>query len=99
MGIAWGAGAFLVLPAYPSAVTVLLFALLPALMLAALLHDPAGLAAFQVPASFFAVAAAFAGPWLQAGLAGATLLILQGLLFAATALGHRTHLPAGLALR
>jgi hypothetical protein len=99
MGIAWGTGAFLALPVHAATATVLLFALLPALVLAALLHDPAGLAAFQIPASLLAIAAALAGAWPHAGLAAAALLVLQGLLLAATARNHRTSLPAGLALR
>jgi hypothetical protein len=99
MGVAWGAGAFLALPVHPTATTVLLFALVPALVLAALLHDPAGLAAFQIPASLLTVAAALAGARPDAGPAAAALLFLQGLLLAAVALGHRARLPAGLALR
>lgn len=99
VGIAWGMGAFLVLPVHSGAAAVLLFALLPALVLAALLRDPAGLAAFQIPASLLAIAASLAGAWPHAGLAAAVLLVLQGLLLAAAAFSHRTSLPAGLALR
>ena len=99
LGAAWGAGAFLVLPDEPMAMTAILFAILPALVLAGLLRDLAALAAFQISVSLLTAAALFTGPWANAALDAAAIFILQVLLFAASALRHRIPLPAGLALR
>ncbi|HEY4274530.1 MAG TPA: hypothetical protein VGM68_03520 [Rhizomicrobium sp.] len=99
LGLAWGAGAFLVLPGNAAPVTAILFAVLPALVLSGLLHDFTGLAAFQIPASVLTAAALFARPWQDPGLAMAAIFTLQSVLFAMVALRHRISLPAGLALR
>jgi hypothetical protein len=97
MGIAWGAGAFLVLPSEP--VAAILFAVAPALLLALLLQDAKALAAFQIPASLLTVGAAFAQAWPDAVLDALTILFAHAGIFAATAWRRRTPLPAGLALR
>jgi hypothetical protein len=99
MGIAWGTGAFLVLPGNAMAAMAILFAVLPALVLAGLLRDLAGLAAFQVPASLLTAAAMLAGSSPDARPGAAAIFILQPILFAMVGLRHRISLPAGLALR
>ncbi len=99
LGAAWGAGAFLVLPDQPMAMMAILFAVLPALVLAGLLNDLPALAAFQISVSLLTAAALLAGPWRNVALEASAIFILQVLLFAASALRHRIPLPAGLALR
>lgn len=97
MGIAWGAGAFLVLPSEPLA--AILFAVVPPLLLALLLQDAKGLAAFQSPAGLLTVGAAFAQAWPNTVLDALTILFAHAGIFLATAWHRRTLLPAGLALR
>jgi hypothetical protein len=97
MGIAWGAGAFLVLP--PDPVAAILFAVAPALLLALLLQDAKALAAFQSPAGLLTVGAAFAQAWPNTVLDALTILFAHAGILAATAWRRRTPLPAGLALR
>ena len=99
LGIAWGAGAFLVLPSGLSIVAAAFFALTPALALALLLKDAKGLAAFQIPAGLLTLGAAFALSWPDAALDALTILVGHAGIFAATAWHRRTPLPAGLALR
>jgi hypothetical protein len=99
LGAAWGAGAFLVLPPALPALEAVLFAVIPALLLAWLLNDARGLAAFQVPAGFLTIGAAFIQSWPDAGLDALAILGAHGGLFAAIAWRRRNPLPAGLALR
>jgi hypothetical protein len=99
LGAAWGAGAFLVLPSEPAAFEAILFAVVPALLLAILLNDAKGLAAFQAPAGALTIAAAFVQSWPNAGLDTLVILVVQWGLFAAIALRRHNPLPAGLALR
>jgi hypothetical protein len=99
MGVAWGAGAFLAVPPDLPAPQAILFAVIPAMLMASLLNDLAGLAAFQAPAGALTIWSAFAQPWPHAGLDALLILVLQWGLFAAIALRRRSPLPAGLALR
>jgi hypothetical protein len=99
MGVAWGAGAFLAVPPDLPALQAVLFAVVPAILMALLLNDPGGLAAFQSPAGLLTIGASFIRSWPLAGLDALLILILQWGLFAVIALRHRSPLPAGLALR
>jgi len=99
MGVAWGMGAFLVLPSGLPALEAILFAGVPALALALLLNDAKALAAFQVPAGLLTIGAAFVLDWPNAALDALAILGLHGGLFAAIAWHRRIPLPAGLALR
>jgi hypothetical protein len=99
MGVAWGAGAFLAVPPDLPPLQAILFAVIPAMLLAMLLNDLGGLAAFQAPAGALTIGAALALSWPHAGLDALLILILQWGLFAAIALRRRSPLPAGLALR
>ena len=100
MGLAWGAGAFLAVPAAiarlsgdPSSRSF------PCLLLALMLNDAAGLFAFLVPAGSWTVYAAFARSWPEAPLDAVLIPLLQAGLFLATLLRRRAHFPPGLALR
>jgi hypothetical protein len=66
-GFAWGAGAFLALPAGLSSMAAIAFALLPAAFVAYLLRDREGQALFLAPATGLTAAACllkpFAGGW------------------------------------
>ena len=99
LGIAWGAGAFLAMPPDVPAPAAILFAVMPAMLLAWQLRDLGGLAAFQGPAGILTIAAAFAQHWPQAGLDAVMILVFHWGLFAVIAWRRRLPLPAGLALR
>ena len=99
MGLAWGGGAFLAVPAALPAYQAIPFAVIPVLLLALLLNDAAGLFAFLVPAGTATVYAAFSRSWPEAVLDATLIPLLQAGLFLATLLRRRTHFPAGLALR
>lgn len=99
LGMAWGMGAFLVLPPAFPAFEAILFTALPALALALLLNDAKSLAAFQIPTGLLTIGAAFTLSWPDAALDALAILGLHGGLFAAIAWRRRTPLPAGLALR
>jgi hypothetical protein len=99
MGAAWGAGAFLAVPSSLPVLQAVLFAVMPAMLLALLLKDLAGLAAFQAPAGALTIWAGFVRSWPDAGFDALLILMLQSGLFAAMALRRRPPLPAGLALR
>jgi hypothetical protein len=86
-GLAWGAGALLVMPDLPGPVLVFVFATVPGLACALILRDEEGAIAFVAPASLATAGAAVlggwpAGPWLAgailaAGAATITLSMLQ----------------------
>ena len=100
-GLAWGAGAFLILPSGATPITVVLFAVLPSLSLCLLLSDLEGMAAFMVPATALSIAAPVAGSWPDAGLETALLLVLQSGIAAYCLLrsrGRDIGVPAGLPL-
>ncbi|HEX3754832.1 MAG TPA: hypothetical protein VHV26_07120 [Rhizomicrobium sp.] len=80
-GFAWGAGAFLALPADPGPGVALGFAIAPALLARALLKDRAGIAAFCLPAIGLTAAAALLQHWRQGhvlapGILAAGILII-----------------------
>jgi hypothetical protein len=99
VGLAWGSGAFLAVPAAFPASQAVLFAVIPVLLLALMLNDAAGLFAFLVPTGAWTVYAAFARSWPEASLDAVLIPLLQTGLFLATLLRRRTLFPAGLALR
>lgn len=71
-GFAWGAGAFLALPAATPLAGVLVFALLPSAIIAYLLRDGDALTLFLAPVAALTAAACplkpFDGGWMAAGL-------------------------------
>lgn len=99
LGIAWGTGAFLVVPPDLPALQAVLFAIVPALLLAVVLDDRIGFAAFQAPTGLLTILAAFTQSWPGAGLDALIILAVPWGFFAALALRRRNPLPAGLALR
>jgi hypothetical protein len=76
-GLAWGTGAYLVLPAALPALAALAFALLPPLGLALLLRDERGATAFALPVALLAGAAL-----TEAGRAGLAAVIGPAVLIA-----------------
>jgi hypothetical protein len=99
IGLAWGAGAFLAVPAQVPAYQAILFALIPTLLIALMLKDMGSLLAFSAPAGAWTIYAAFARSWPDASLDAILIPPLQASLFLAVFLRRRTQLPAGLALR
>ena len=99
MGLAWGSGAFLAVPAALPAYQAIPFAVVPVLLLALLLNDAGGLFAFLVPTGTLTVYAVFARSWPDAAADSVLIPLLQGSLFLGALLRRRTHFPAGLALR
>jgi hypothetical protein len=97
MGFGWGAGAFLVLPADPGILAVLLFVALPGAALAFLLPDAVGFIFFMVPAGFMVIGAALIRGFPHAGLDMSLILILQWGLFSGALLRNRE--PYSTALR
>lgn len=104
-GLAWGAGALLVLPPDARPLLVVPFIVLPGAVMALLLRACGGALAFLVPATIIGIAAAIARPWPDAGLDTALLLLLQSGIAAHAILSFRQakksagDMPAGLALR
>jgi len=97
IGFGWGAGAFLVLPADPGILAVLLFVALPGAALAFLLPDAVGFTFFMVPAGFMVIGAALIRSFPHAGLDMSLILILQWGLFSGALLRNRE--PYSTALR
>jgi len=62
-GAAWGSGAFMIMPTQPSAALTFTFAVTPALVLALILKDQKGVAAFTLPAALITAGAALMGAW------------------------------------
>jgi hypothetical protein len=98
-GLAWGAGAYLVMPVTAFAAAALAFAVLPPLALVLLLRDEGAAAAFTVPVALLGAGAALmqAG---QAGLAAAIVTADLAVTFLPHLLRRGTHLrgprlPAG----
>jgi hypothetical protein len=83
-GFAWGAGAFLALPAGTSLAAAIAFALLPAVAIAYLLRDREALFLFLAPVTGLTTAACllkpFAGSWSAAGAVIAAAAVLVGVL-------------------
>ncbi|MEO8300878.1 MAG: hypothetical protein ABI608_03745 [Rhizomicrobium sp.] len=75
-GMAWGSGAFLMLPALPAPLLAIGFAAGPSLALTLLLGDQKGATAFNAPVTLAtASAACLGGPWLALAILAAGLLI------------------------
>ena len=62
-GVAWGAGAWLVMPVMPSPLLALGFALLPPLVLVMMLEDEKAAAAFTMPVVLLTAGAALTQDW------------------------------------
>jgi len=101
-GFAWGAGAFLALPAGTPAVAAISFALLPAGIVAYLLRDRDALALFLAPVAALTAAACllkpFAGGWMTAALVIATAAVLVGVAYLYERLTGIPSKPAMLSL-
>src|SRR5581483_8538531 len=93
LGLAWGAGAFLVLSAAAQPLAVVLFTAVPGLALAFLLADAMGTVLFLIPAGLMTMggAAIRAFPHLQLDLS--LILILQWGLFSGAFLRNREPHP------
>jgi hypothetical protein len=79
-GMAWGSGAFLMMPDLPSPVLAIGFAAGPGLALGLLLGDQKGATAFNAPVILATATAAClgaSGPWLAAAILAAGLLIFS----------------------
>jgi hypothetical protein len=98
LGLAWGAGAFLAVPATLSGLTAVLFAVIPAILLAFLLHDGPATAVFLAPAGLLTAACAFLHAWPHPMVDAALILGLQWASFLGIVWRRRTSFPAGLAL-
>jgi hypothetical protein len=72
-GLAWGSGAFLVLPAQPLPALTFVFAVVPAALLGLIVQDRKGVAAFAAPAAVATVTAATLGHWPQMLWIGAAI--------------------------
>lgn len=89
MGFAWGAGAFLALPADPGPLAVFLFMALPGTVLAFLIPDALGFTLFLAPAGLMTIGAALIRDFPHAGLDLSLILILQWGLFSGAFLRNR----------
>ena len=103
MGAAWGAGAFLVMPALPAPALVFCFATGPSLASALILKDEKGVIAFAAPALAASAGAAILSAWpLDGWVAGAILAagaIIACLPMLQRAMSARRSSPPQLALR
>ena len=77
-GAAWGAGAWLIMPAQPSPVLAAGFAILPCLGLGLLLGDQKGTTAFTAPVLLATASAVCLQPW-PSGLWVAAIILATGL--------------------
>ncbi len=100
-GVAWGAGAFLLLGANPIPFAGLCFAILPTLGLAMVLKDRTATLSFLAPVTALSAAAILLDSWSAAPVALVLLLTVQGGLGAGVFFAHRPAAlaPAGLSLR
>jgi hypothetical protein len=73
-GAAWGAGAFLAMPALPSPALAFVFAIGPSLVCALILKDQAGVIAFSAPVTLLTAGAALLGAWPYGGWVAGTIL-------------------------
>ena len=99
LGLAWGAGAFLAVPAQLTGFEAVLFAVIPVLVLALIANDLTGLAVFLAPAGLLTIWACFVRSWPDARLDVILIPVLQWALFFGALVRRRATLPAGLALR
>jgi hypothetical protein len=88
-GMAWGAGAYLVMPGLPAPVFAVLFAATPAFVLALIVRDEKSAAAFCIPVTILSAAAALLQAW------PADTIVAAIILFAGTA---AAFLPAFIAM-
>ena len=101
-GFAWGAGAFLALPTAAGPASLVLFAAIPTLLIAAVMRDRGAVLLFAAPTAMLCASAAILD--VAGGLTGAvTVLAVQGVIVMVTLLASdraaaRT-LPPGFALR
>jgi len=102
-GFAWGAGAFLVLGGGASGGTALLFASVPAVVLAALLRERNAMLLFLAPVATLTAFACVLRPFSGGALAAALVLIACAVVATAiaaaaryTARKHETDMPQGL---
>lgn len=99
MGLAWGSGAFLMLPEQPAPVLAFAFAVVPASLLALILKDRQAAGAFAVPAAVATAIAANLGGWPQPlWVCAAVAAALPGIILL-PALQHEPRRLGGLALR
>ena len=99
-GLAWGAGAFLLLGSDPLPITGLCFAVVPSVLMVLILQDRAAGLLFMAPVTVLTAAAIRTQPWADRPVALAVLLVAQGLILATFFLPARIRsLPAGLMLR
>lgn len=96
MGVAWGAGAFLVLPADPGVLAVVLFMMLPGVALAFFLPDTAAFTLFLAPAGLVTMGAALVCVFPHRALDISLILILQWGLFSGAFLRNREPHPVAL---
>jgi hypothetical protein len=96
MGLVWGAGAFLALPADPGPLSVFLFMALPSAILAFLVPDAWGFTLFLAPAGLITIAAALTRLFPHAGLDMSLILIVQWGLFNGAFLRNREPLATTL---
>jgi len=96
MGIAWGAGALLVLPVDVTPWPVVLFVSLPGLMLALFIPDTMGFTCFLLPMGCIVMGTVLLRGFSHAELDISLILILQWGLFAGAFLRNREPHPAPL---
>jgi hypothetical protein len=96
IGVAWGAGAFLVLPPDPGVLSVFLFIAGLGVALAFLVPDATAFTLFLVPAGLMAIGAALVRGFPHAGLDMSLILILQWGLFSGALLRNREPRTAAL---
>jgi len=94
-GFAWGAGAFLALPAATPASAAIVFTLLPAAIIAALLRDRDALFLFLAPVTALTVAACLLKPFAGGAWAAGLVVVAAALLVGAARLYERlTGIPS-----
>ena len=96
IGLAWGAGAFLILPAHTETLAVVLFAAGPGLVLTFILADARGSTLFLIPAGLMAMGAALIRGFPHWQLDMSLILILQWGLFRGAFLRNREPHPDAL---
>jgi hypothetical protein len=74
-GFAWGAGAFLALPAETGVLAAILFAVAPSAMLAVLLREPEAILLFLAPVTALTAFASVLRPFADGALAAGLILI------------------------
>ena len=80
LGVAWGTGAFLVMPGLPAPALVFSFAAAPSLALTLVLRDAKGILAFVAPTTLATAGAAVLGVWpLDIWVAAAIIAVGGGL--------------------